>query len=429
MKSILDDKTFRLYIEVIIITISILLAYTSSLLLQEPIVYNNGFGWDGEKYHQIAYQIQNNQTIATKAPFVYRVGTPWLAVKLFGGDLKLSFIRVNTFFALLLPFFVYYFLKKKGINSGLATLGALIYLSFWHSPINFFLYYPYYVDPAALFFLFFGILISTSQMDRNKKAIYLTITCGVGTLFREIAAIPAFVFFLDYIFNLSTIKFNYKYIFSKEIINKLFCKMSLISALPFLISFAVYLIIFFNVTTTNSHKFWNSAFDLFYNKSLVNYFHALIVAYGPIIFIALFNLKNLVSLLKTHKLEAIYFYLFLALALVGGVDTERISFFGAPIIFFFLAKLLELDKVKSLAYYSVLVITMLLSMRLFLALPVDVNDLHTYPIITQFSLDFSYLDLYASHADNKVRLVSFAEYILIFILLYFSRKINKIRID
>jgi len=153
------------------------------------------------------------------------------------------------------------------------------------------------------------------------------------------------------------------------------------------------------------------------------------VAYGPIIFIALFNLKNLVSLLKTHKLEAIYFYLFLALALVGGVDTERISFFGAPIIFFFLAKLLELDKVKSLAYYSVLVITMLLSMRLFLALPVDVNDLHTYPIITQFSLDFSYLDLYASHADNKVRLVSFAEYILIFILLYFSRKINKIRID
>lgn len=429
MNSILSDKTYRLYIEVIIISIAILLAFTSSLLLQEPIKFNNGLGWDGEKYHQIATQMLNNQEISSKAPFVYRVGTPWLSVELFGADLKNSFVQLNTIFALFLPFFVYYFIKSKFINSGLATLAALIYIGFWHSPLNFLNFYPYYVDPAALFFLFLGIIISTGNLDLKYKVILLTLTSGLGTIFREIAAIPAIVFYLNYIIHQADIKSNFAELFSKATFAKLFANDSLIRLIPTIISAIVYFTIVLNVTPTNSYKFWNAALDVFYNKSLVNYLHSLLIAYGPIVFIAFFNLKSLATLLRANKIEALYLYIFLILALIGGADTERIAFFGAPIVFFFLAKLVELDEVKNLTYFSVLVATMIISMRLFLALPTDVSDVHTYPIITQFSLDFSYLDLYASHADNKVKLVSFLEYCGIFLLLYYSRKIKKIRVD
>lgn len=428
-KSIINEKNYRLYIELIIITITVLLAYTSSLLLQEPIKFNNGLGWDGEKYHQIATQVLNNQPISTKAPFVTRIGTPWLAVKLFGADLKYSFVRLNTFFSLILPFLVYFYLRKRPINTGLATLSAVVYAAFWHSPVNFFIFYPYYVDPAALFFLFIGLIISTSQLSQKNKTIYLAFTCGIGILFREIAAIPAFVYFLDYLLYHSGIKFNIKEIFSKSTLLKLLSNDSRLRLTPGVVAAIVYVIISLNVTATNSHKFWNSALDVFYNKSLVNYLHSLLIAYGPIVFIVFFNIKNFRSILATYKMEALYLYVFLILALIGGADTERIAFFGAPVVFFFIAKLVELDEVKSFTYFSVIVVSSLLSMRIFLALPTDVSDVHTYPIITQFSLDFSYLDLYASHGDNKVRLVSFVEYVGIFVLLYFSRKVKKIRVS
>jgi len=58
---------------------------------QKQISYNEGKGWEGVAYYQVAGQFAKGQPIAAEAPMVYRIGTPFLVSKVAPNDIFLGY--------------------------------------------------------------------------------------------------------------------------------------------------------------------------------------------------------------------------------------------------------------------------------------------------------------------------------------------------
>lgn len=67
-----------LFAELICVSIIFLTVTFLSSAFQKPVTVNDGKGWDGVEYYQMAEQYMHNQRIQAPGPWCYRVGTPFL---------------------------------------------------------------------------------------------------------------------------------------------------------------------------------------------------------------------------------------------------------------------------------------------------------------------------------------------------------------
>ena len=82
-------------IEISLILIVFILVNIQSIFYQSQISYNNGQGWDGVEYYKTAQAFKDNIKPLAKAPFVYRIGTPYLAQLTSPSDINFGFKTVN----------------------------------------------------------------------------------------------------------------------------------------------------------------------------------------------------------------------------------------------------------------------------------------------------------------------------------------------
>ncbi len=78
------------YLEIIFVIGLFIIANIISQAMQKPITYQNGKGWDGVEYYRTAEQLTNHTYPKAGAPFVYRIGTPFLVSLFFKNDLLLG---------------------------------------------------------------------------------------------------------------------------------------------------------------------------------------------------------------------------------------------------------------------------------------------------------------------------------------------------
>ncbi|MER3330247.1 MAG: hypothetical protein RIF34_11755, partial [Candidatus Kapaibacterium sp.] len=162
-----------------------------SHFVQPEISYNNGLGWDGVNYHQMAEQIANGEQISTKSPFVSRVGLPYLVAKIYPDDIKSGFLYLNWLFSILNSILLALLLARFINRKWVIYILVFFYIMQWHGYHRFGPFYPVQVDPLAISLILASLLVLLKKGITLLDIILLSVITLLGTFVREIVVIPA----------------------------------------------------------------------------------------------------------------------------------------------------------------------------------------------------------------------------------------------
>lgn len=409
-----DNAKYILFAIILsVITIAI------SHLLQPEISFNNGLGWDGVNYHQMAEQIANGEQVSTKAPFVSRVGLPYLVAKVYPDNIKSGFLYLNWFFSILNSILLALLLARFINRKWVIYLLVFMYITQWHGYHRFGTFYPVQVDPLAISLILASLLVLLKRGITSLDIILLSVITLLGTFVREIVVIPSVLIIAKAYFYFKKSKVTEALEVNLIQVNKY------LLTLPLLIFLIVYAIVALSVEPTNSHKFYNAAADMLYTKSLFRFFHSWIVAYGAVIILpALFYIQT-IDYLKQHKIMATYLAIIIVFSYVGGADTERIAYWGFPVVFILAAKVLdtiELTKANKNFLYGLLLIQVV-SQRLFSIIPDYPSDCNsTTVLLTPIGNCFPYLNLFPAHSELIPAVIGFAEWGTVIVVLWWWKR-------
>ncbi len=416
------------FAEVLILLTIFAVTNLLSYSFQERIQLNNGQGFDGRYYYEVAEQSADNSMLESHAPFVYRFGTPMTVALLSPGDLDAGFfwfnLAGNTFIVILLCIFLSLFINSMWMRVLLVSL----YITMWHAPSRLLHYYPVHVDHWAIVFLLLGlILVHLVHKYKQDSQIYLlAVLVFVGVFFREIVfAIAIILLFVD-----NPVKFETKPKFSFTGIKipnfKFF--------IPLIAGITGLLIIQAISTQTNDYSFFYNAAKWAFRKPLPVYMAAWCVAYGPVLFIMLYNWRVSLKFLGERQHLLMYFLMIMVLAQIGGTDTLRFAFWGMPVVYLLIGMAIEAEwpLYKSVSLIAFFVLLQVLAQRLFWVIPQFPSDYgQVFPFITYWSNEFHTWDLWPTHGDKFVNAVLFAQYILVgaIIIIWLNARERKLNLS
>lgn len=435
----MNDKIKYILFAIILSVLTI----TISNLIQPEITFNGGLGWDGVNYSEVAQEFANGESISSKPPFVYRIGVPYLVAKLFPDNIKQGFLYLNWLFSVLNSVLLSLLLARFINRKWVIYLLVFFYITQWHGYHRFGNFYPVQVDPLAITLILASLMILLKRGITMVDIILLSIITLLGAFVREIVVIPSLLIIAKSYFYYKKSKFISNPIASmvaersrstssankeKNQFTELVEVNRLLLLLPLVIFIIVISIVTLSVEPTNSHKFYNAAADMLYTKSLFRFFHSWVVAYGAILILPALYYKQTYAYLKQHKVMTTYLAIIIVFSYVGGADTERIAFWGFPVVFIVTAKILEgfeLNKANRNFLYSLLLIQ-IISERLFSIIP-DYPSIceKTVVLLTPIGNCFPYLNLFPAHSELIPAIIGFAEWSILIILLWiWKRRIN-----
>lgn len=423
--------------------------------IQPEISYNNGLGWDGVNYHQMAEQSAKGETISTKAPFVSRVGLPFLVAKIYPDNIKSGFLYLNWLFSILNSILLALLLARFINRKWVVYLLVFLYITQWHGYQRFGSFYPVQVDPLAISLILASLLVLLKRGITMFDIILLSVITLLGTFVREIVMIPSLLIIAKAYFYYKKSKHTDNPVAEPveakdtakltSTVTKLTSTVaergrstdpvSLIQvnkyflALPLLLFLIVYAIIGLSVEPTNSHKFYNAAADMLYTKSIFRFFHSWVVAYGAVLILPALFYKQTFEYLKQHKIMATYLAIIIVFSYIGGADTERIAYWGFPVVFILAGRILdeiELTKTNKNFLYALLLIQVV-SQRLFSIIPDYPSDCNsTTVLLTPIGNCFPYLNLFPAHSELIPAIIGFAEWgVVIVVLWLWKRRVVK----
>jgi len=384
---------------------NLLILIVSSLLIliiysnyQKTISINDNLGYDGIYYYEISEKIKDRHEIKSNAPFIYRIGTPFIA-SLFN-DIKKSYLFINIIFSFLNTVLIFILISNY-LNIKQSLFLSILYNLHWIIGIRYTLFDPIGVDQIALSFLYCGIIILTKSFSLERKIYYILFISIFGVFFREIALIPSLVLlFISF-------KDNKK------------------SILPILTGSLVYLTIILTFTKTNDYNGIVAAIKWFYIKGLGANLLALFNVYGLLIILLFIDISKSIEILKTYKELSITLIVILTLSLIGGSDTERILSWSLPFFYIIIFKLLLSKNLVKNIYVISIFLSLILTYRFFNTIPFDVsNTNHTIPILSYISNDFNFADLFSYHGNKIYTSIQLVEYLVLSLILVYLLKRN-----
>lgn len=378
---------------VLILNILIFFIYSN---FQSKISINDNLGYDGVFYVVLANQFKNNEKLETNAPFVYRIGTPFLA-SLFE-NIPQAFFYINIIFSILSSLLVFILLTQY-LNYYYSIFLSILYQLHWVSGIRYILFDPIGVDYIALCFMFSGLILIKLSIKENLKIFYLIIISIFGVMFREITLIPSIVYlFINF-------RNEKKSIF------------------PIFIGIVSYILILLFVEKTNDYNNLVAALKWFYIKGIGTFALSLFNVFGLLVIIPFMFIKTTKEFIISNKIISIPFFIIIILGLIGGSDTERILSWSLPLYYIIVFKIVEEKNLISNKYMVFILISLLLTYRVFWIIPDNVEiQNHVYPLITFMSNDFNFADLFAYHGDKIFTSIQLVEYILLSIILFILLK-------
>lgn len=360
---------------------------------QRPITLNEGLGWDGQAYHAVAEDLVEGRRPGARAPFVYRLGTPAIVAVLFPADLRRGFALVNLAGSLVATVLLVCWLRLYLADWRIRVMLVSLFLVTWHAPVRFLQYYPVYVDPWLFAVLLAGLIaIRRVEVSATAARIVLVgVVTVVGVVFREVA---------------------------------LLIPLALLATRPSRMAVsalglgAIALIgIRLAVDPTGDYSFARAVASSAYSKPLVGYVHAWFIAYGPILVVPMVFWREAWAFLNANRGLLVFLAGIAGLAWLGGSDTERMAYWAMPAVYVVAGRILEthprITHAPS-AGLALLVAAQLVSARVFWTLP-DVPSATPTPLpfLTVPADDFQFLDLYATHGDKTIQVVSMAGYLLV----------------
>lgn len=398
--------------ELVCIVLAFVATNAMSQVLQSPISINDGKGWDGVHYYAVAHHISNGSTPQAEAPYIYRVGTPLLAALTSPEQLMHGFkvvnVAANAVATILLYYWLRYFVRTPWVRTSL----VILFVTQWHGPVRFVYYYPVLSDPWLHVFLLAGLLAAHQAIQRpTHNAIgLLTIASSIGAVFREVALITGIAFFIQ-----SSLRVDVKGRPSfLPVASWTDASRRCMTLLPVLCGLVCLAAVHLSVRATNGYSFPAAAFDWAYRKSLLTYIHAVFITYGVLVILPLLCWKDSLAFLMTNSFMGLFLGVVMVLAWIGGSDTERILYWGMPVVYVLIGRAIERDRAAFRSWFApVIVVAQCISQRWFWTLPADPFRFATPSVVllTIPSSRLQYLDLFSALGAHKIQAISLVEYL------------------
>jgi hypothetical protein len=327
-----------------------------SALLQPQITVNDGRGWDGNEYYKVAEQLVAGQRPTAEAPFVYRVGTPFLAATLAPADLMTGFkivnLAANTLTVSLLVFWFRLFVGDRRVR--VALMAAFILA--WHGPIRFFWFYP--VASEHLAYATNMVVLLGAQQLRERISLGVLGLLGfvtfLGATARETALLAA-----------AALPF-----LRGPLRRAVPPRSTLLLVWPFIAGALAFALVHAIGSQTNSYGYLQALLDWFGQKSIFVYVLGWWNAYGPLLALPLFAWRGTLSFLWANQMLALFLLAAAVLGWIGGQDTERYVFWAAPIVYVLVGRsALELAPWLSRPLVAIIVAAQALAERVTLPIP------------------------------------------------------------
>jgi hypothetical protein len=305
---------------------------------------------DAIPYQRTALQFTEHQhPIRGEAPFVYRIGTPWLAALInpplkwmtagwpdalvdhwAGLDDVMPFYVINSAaslaIALLLLTYLGYFVRSAGVR----VLLVLMWMSEWHTPVRFLYFYPVNVEPLFLVCVLTGlILLEEARSHPPARAFaFVSAVTVIGTLCRESMALLA-VAALASRHPIALIKArNWRTL--------------AVVAAPVLAAVAALALTRYLVEPTNDYRAWSEPLMVLRTKPPESWFLAWFFTFGPAAMaLMVVSWRPLLALLRGRPEMLTWVIGCGLLAYAGGTDTERILAWSMPVVYVMVGTAIE----------------------------------------------------------------------------------------
>ena len=410
--------------EVLIVVALFALTNLVSALRQKPITYDAGLAWERD-YYLVAAEFAGLGPIAAQAPFVYRLGTPWIVSRISPGNLVHGFKVLNitaSFVAsLLLLFWLGGFLEDWKIRVLLVTL----FLIQWDAPPRIVYHRPVHCDTMYFVFVLVGLLAIRRYRAHPSHLLLggLVVLSFVGAMFREIVMIVPVCFL--------AIHQPFACVGppgDREIRVRM---PPLRHWLPLLAGASGFLLAHSVAHSTNDYSFLATILDFLYTKPALGYLQAWFLAYGPVLFIIIYDWRKA----RAYLAENQHFLLFLAtgawLGFFGGTDTERLLYWSMPCMYILLGRAIGHHRPVLTRWPVALtfILGQAMTSRVLWTTPDYPTDYpHTFPILQQFGSHVQFLDLFSWDGFRYKELLSMAQFAIYgTVILWVMRRLERRR--
>lgn len=400
--------------------------------VQPPITLNQGLGWDGVDYARMATQLTRGHRPEAQAPFVYRVGAPWLAGVLRPQDVKAGFLLMNRACALFAPLLLAGWLARQGVRGRTVLALSLGFALAWHAPLRLTPFYPAHVDPLMWLFWLGGLyLLDFSERQSSpQRALWpwlLWILPAVAV--REILLLPALALAAQ------ASPLLLRRAMPRDWWEHARHRLEGWRVLPLALGLALFLLIHGWARPTQHYGFLSTALSWAWLKSPPHLLHGALLAFGPLV-LALVALGHRIWLpLLTRRQDWLVWVAgVLVFGWLGGSDTERLFAWGAPFVLWAaglawdqLWPRLRQSGARAWLWLTAGVLAQGLSMRLLWILPdyPGREDL-VLPLFSPLSSTGRYLDLWSQHARPEVQVLGLVEGLaMVALLVLWARSLLK----
>jgi len=393
-------------------------------ILQKPISYNNGKGWDGVFYAKMTEDFQAGQKPNTEQPFVYRVGLPFLA-SLFSGNQLRSYIILGIV-ANFLSFMLFWIWIRMYVDSAwMRFMAILLFICPFHSMTRRVWFVPIHTDYWDKVFLILGLILikkAQEKQDRLKEIIILSIVTFIGVFFREIVIVVACAFL--FIKNPPSVDKE-----KPRRIKVILPRFRIF--IPLIFGILGLLLTRILVEPQGSAFFTKTAFRWLSRKSPLDYIYAWFIAFGPIVVLPLYDWKNMKGFLMENQPLLIYLMGFAILGWIGGAATYRLLHWATPVVLLLFCISFRNHReliLRNWAFMTILIASLVISQRFFWLWPdYPGGNSHFIMLFTPLSTNPPILDIIGL-GSRRVRAIGFVQYILLSVILIATLKSPVFRI-
>ncbi len=401
-------------VEFALVAVVVLLIQLVSALTQQRIDVNEGRGFDGTVYHAVAEQLSEGERPSGESRFARRLGTPFLAALLGSGDLIRSFTIVNAVASVVSALLLLLWLRWYVSSPWLRVALVAVYATHWLQLTRFTFFYPVLVDACAQTCCFAGLncIAWYERKPGRWPVVAISLVSVAGVLFRELVLlIPLAFLFARNPQVAHRIGFPYFRASNFPRLGQWVPLALAVAALAFAARFVIPSDPAFSAVTHLENRA--------YSRSLVTYLLGWLIAFGPALFVVLFDWRPAVEFLSKHRAVLVHLLGVAAVGWAGSLESERHAlYWAAPIVYVLVGRSVERHGFvfKSWTLIAALIVAHAIGGRLFLTTPQPVDNYKERQpaiVLTPVGPDASYLHLFPNYVEPAQVWVQWGQYLLL----------------
>jgi len=295
---------------------------------QDQIRVNDGRGWDGLAFCEIARMFAAHEHLTGEVPQVYRVGTPFLAVLVDPVDLPYAFRVVNVTANIFIVFFFTVWLGLWIRDWRLRLFLSFLFQANWAGPVRFVWFYSVLTDHWPLAFILLALILMTAYRDLLWTTLSVGLIGAVAILFREISVIIPAAFVCTEVRLWGGFKVDVKR-----------AAVKVLAVAACLLAF--WLLKQSIVITGNRYTFTEAMRMQFGTMVPDAWALSWFITYGPLFALVLLRPKQSLRFLAEQPHLGFILLAVIGLSMVGGRDYERFYFWASPVIYLLIGLALE----------------------------------------------------------------------------------------